>query len=72
MFILFEAPHMLLDRLNIWPHVQRVIGNIPQDSGDVRGLSCEDILVVLEEVEVHAFLFVAECHPNLHHLGWIL
>ena len=37
----------------------------------VRGLPCEDIAIVAQEVDELTFLFGRELGPNSHHLGWV-
>jgi hypothetical protein len=47
----------LLDRMSIRPDLQRVLGDLPWNSRNVRGLPSKDIFIGAEEVDERTFLF---------------
>ena len=48
-----------------------MLGDLPRYPQHVRGLPCEDIAIVVQEVDKLAFLFGRELGPNPHYLGWV-
>ena len=49
-----------MDRLGVLADVEFVLGVLPRDTRHVLGGPCEDILILTEEVDELAFLFVVE------------
>ena len=46
-----------------------MLGDLPRYPRHVKGLPCEDIAIVTQEVDELAFLFGRELGPDLNHLG---
>ena len=51
--------------------MQRVFDNLPRYPRHVRGLPCEDMAIVAQEVDELAILFGWELGPDPNHLGWV-
>ena len=48
-----------------------MLGDLPRYPRHVRGLPCEDIAIVAQEVDELAFLFGRELGPDSYYFGWI-
>ena len=48
-----------------------MLGDLPKYARHVRRLPCEDVMVVVQEVDEVAFLFGRELGPDPNRLGWV-
>src|SRR3954464_2468376 len=69
--LFIEGSQRLLDGSHFGVGVEFVLSEFPRDTRHVRGLPCEDVPVLTEELDERAFLGWAHARPDRHRMAGV-